>query len=306
MSIGFTTDLLLSAVRRRGMASNATANGTADADLIEYLDAELQARIVPLLLDAGGDFLVNSTDQTISSGTTSYRIPSRAIGSRVREVARVDTNGDITVLRRVPLEEASSGVGDYYIQGSNIILNSDPGSTSDVLRVFFHMRPGALVATSAVAVVSSINTGTKTITTTSTIPSAFSTSVLYDFVKATPSYETLAFDKVASVASGTTLTYTATLPTGLAAGDYVCIAQQAPVAQVPPELHPALAQRGVIKVLEAQGRTEQLENARAQLSEMEKSALMLISPRVDSSPMKIVSHSPLFSTAGRFPTIRKS
>lgn len=294
MASGLTTALLLAAVRRRTKSSSATAAGTADADLIEYADAETLSRIVPMLVEVQEDHMVTFADTALASGTTVYKIPYRAIGGKVREVARVSSTGVVSLLARTPLEEMGEGSGDYYIRGNDIVLNVDPGTTTDSLRVYYQIRPSQLVASSAVAVVSAINTGTKTITTTATVPSTMTTGVTFDLVRAKPGFECLGIDLTASVCSGTTWTGAATLPTSLAVGDYLCLSEQTTIVQLPVEIQPILTQRVAIKVLEAKGMTEGLSNAREQLSEMERRAMFLLTPRVDSSPTKIVGHNPLF------------
>lgn len=294
MAQDFTTTGLLASLKRRGMLPSTTET-LSTTDFLAIATEELQTYVWNTL-PRTEEYGVTTADVSVSSGTAAYKLPSRAVGGKLRDVWFVDGSSRIDLVRVEPENIGNFGTsGDacgFYLQGDDLVLVPTP-NTSRTLRVSFHCRPSALVATSAVAVVQSFNTGTGAITTTATVPATFSTSQTYDIVRAKPPFSILSMDLTASVASGTTVTFSS-LPAGLAAGDYVCLAGESPVAQVPVELHPLLSQRVAYKCLEALG------DPRAKIAEeaadkMKLEAIKLLTPRVDGAARPIVNyHGPGF------------
>jgi hypothetical protein len=285
--VDYTTTALLASIRRRAMLPSASATGTADADLLAIANEELQSWLVPLLLAAKSRHLIRRYTVSTTAGTAPYRIPSRSILSSVAEVEIVTASGAVRNLALHDLSEKadlSSQNGTptgFYLEGQNVYLTPTP-ATSETLRISYFIRPNELVATSAVATITVINTGTGALTTSATVPGTFSTSQRYDLVTAKSSFESLAIDLTASVASGTTVTFSAAdLPSGLAVGDYICLAEQSPTPQVPADLHSLLSQRVAVKILEALGDFEGMSRAQKALDEMAEAARQTLAPRVD-------------------------
>jgi hypothetical protein len=285
--VDYTTTALLASARRRAMLPSSSSTGTADADLLAIGNEELQAWLVPLLLASKSRHLIRRYTVSTTASTAAYRIPSRAILGTVAEVEIVTSSGAVRNLAQRDLSEkedlpSTNGTPDsFYVEGQYLYLVPTP-ATAETLRISYFIRPNELVATSAVATISTINTGTGALTTSATVPGAFSTSQRYDLVAAKSGFEHLAVDLTASVASGTTVTFSASdLPSGLAAGDYICIAEQAPMPQVAADLHPLLAQRIAVKVLEALGDFEGMARATRALDELAEAARQTLAPRVD-------------------------
>ncbi len=175
-----------------------------------------------------------------------------------------------------------------------------PTPSTGTLRLFYFGRPNSLVATSAVATISSIDVTRLIVTTTATIPSTMTSGVSVDFVDATPGFRSLAIDQATTgTVAGTTVTLSTALPASVLAGDYVCLAGESPVPQIPVELHPLLAQRVVVKALEALA-PDKMVAAKAICDEMRKSALTLLTPRAEGSARVIVNrYAPGFGRFGR-------
>lgn len=257
---------------------------------------ELQGRVADLVLSCMEEHFVVTEDVAIVAGTTRYRIPYRAIGMKLRDLFLV--NGDeVEPLERMPPDLQGIDSGDFYVEGEHVVLVGEPTGS---LRFSYYRRPSKLVATSAVAVVASVNTGTDTITTSATIPGTFSTSTPLDIVRAKPGFGCLAVDQTATVASGTTITLNTDLPTDIAAGDYVCLAGESPVPQIPVELHGLLGQATACAWLEAQNDQSGLQAAVAKLQALEKAAINQLESRVEGAPVKIVVHNPLFRGVRRW------
>jgi hypothetical protein len=289
----FTTTYLLESLKRRGMLP--TTSETLDAeDFLLTADGEMQSYILPLLLSVREEYLVAEKDISIVSGTASYDIPARAVGSKLREV-RILSGSDYVALSRIEPERvettaASAYPGGYKIQGNKLVLVPTP-NTSGTLRVTYFQRPNRLVGTTSVGEITAINTGTGVVTC-SDIPTTFTTSLTYDFIKGTPGFDSLNIDKactaVTTGASGTITFATANLPSDLAVGDFVCLAQESPIPQIPVELHPLLAQRVTAKCLEALG-DDKAVLAMQVSEEMRKGALTLLENRVEGAPRIIVN-----------------
>ena len=105
---------------------------------------------------------------------------------------------------------------------------------------------------------------------------------------------------VASIVTATkTLTMTAAIPDGTAVGDWVSLAGDSPIPQIPYEVHNILAQRGAIKVLESLGDASGLQAAADVYTDMVDKFKITVTPRADDSPKRLVSSSPLFGDNGR-------
>ena len=70
-------------------------------------------------------------------------------------------------------------------------------------------------------------------------------------------------------------------------GDWVSLVNTTPIIPLPSEMHALLAQRVVVKFLEAQGDSAQLEQSRQSLQEMALQIPLLIQPRAEGKPKKL-------------------
>ncbi len=86
--------------------------------------------------------------------------------------------------------------------------------------------------------------------------------------------------------AGADITF-ASLPTDLAVGDWIALAEYSPIPQVPFEFLPVLAQMTVIKALEANGDNEGVGRAKKDLEVLQANAIQLITPRNHGEPKRI-------------------
>lgn len=291
-SFDYTTTGLLASIRRRASLPSATTSGTADSDLILFADEALTEEIVPLIMSVREEYFVAVDDTTLTASTTSFRIPYRAIGRKLREISIVSGNNVITDVPRYSTDDLQSASFGFYIQGDKVMLVNTSGSIAGTWRMHYYRTPSKLVAIGAAAVISAINTTTKVVTVLG-VPSNMSSSTMFDFVRADPGFDCLAIDQTASIAS-TNLTFTSALPAELAVGDYVTLPGESPIPQIPPELHNLLAQSVAVKVMEAMGDNNGVGMAKSKLDEMRRQALILIEERVDGESAKAVNRSALF------------
>jgi hypothetical protein len=292
----YTTTGLLASIRRRASLPNTATAGTADADLLAYANEELQLRLTAQIMSLREDYFLTHDDRPISG--VRYRIPSRAIGGKLAGVYLLDAEGNV----RDKLERESHsrledwGVGAVgnasaiHIEGNTVVLLPSASSTATTLRLSYYSRPGELVSAALAIPIASISGGAATVN----INSGIGTSGPLDIVKSSPGFECALTDAVAALDNtdfGTLGQSTITFASleGVAKGDYIAPAGTSPVPQIPLEFHAILAQRAALKALQALGDKAGVDDAKRELAEMEEAIGVLASPRIDSSPQKIIN-----------------
>jgi hypothetical protein len=292
--VSWTTADLLASVRRRAGIPAAAATYTA-AELLAIADEEIRSYLVPLLLKVREDYWLANQDIPLTSDALTYRIPYRAIGGKLSEVYVVDDRGHPTNLPRIRYSDLVDTDFGFYLDAGSVTLvtsDGDPTRLGTSLRLSFYARPNALVETSAAGVVSTFNPTARTITLTSA-PASFTGRTIFDVVRSKPGFDFLAIDATGTLASDT-ITFSSALPHDLEVGDYVCLPEQSPVPQLPPEMHALLAQKVAVKVAESRQMTERLKSLREELVRMEADSSTLITPRVDGEATKVVARRSLY------------
>lgn len=71
--------------------------------------------------------------------------------------------------------------------------------------------------------------------------------------------------------------------------DYVCVANECIIPQIPPDLHNTLAERTAARILAAIGDTEGLKTSNAKLQEIETRQGTILDDRVEGAPQKITA-----------------
>lgn len=283
--------LLIEAAKEAGMLLKAGEDAITSR-LRGIINREQRLHLSALLRKAREGYLEDSATIATVAGTTRYRLPTRAVAAAVSLVEEV-TGSTTRIL--VPLSrkgaagmEAQAGVGDFYFDDNYLVLVATP-SVAGSIRLAYQRRLNKVVAATAACVVTGINTVTKAVTmvlasdgATATLPTTFTSSATYDFVRGTPHFDVLGKDLAATVAANV-LTFAATLPTELAVGDFVALAGQTPVANVPLELQDVLVLRAVYLSLAGNG-DPQTGAWKALLDEAEADALVLMSPRAKETP----------------------
>ena len=126
-----------------------------------------------------------------------------------------------------------------------------------------------------------------------------------DILQTKPGHKTYNYDVTAQIVSGTTMRFNESdIPGDVIVGDYVCLANESIIPQIPPDLHNGLAERASARILAAIGDNEGLTNANQKISQIETSEGRLLDQRVDGSPIKVVNRRSLlrsgkFNTTGR-------
>lgn len=286
----YTLTGLLASIRRRASIPTTAVTGSDDASLIAYANEELQLHMAAQLVSVREEYYLRHSDNALSGLV--YRIPTRAMGGGLRNVCFVDSSlKPIYQLSRLSQEklpeyaDKTQTVG-YLVEGNNIRLypSASYGGAA-FLRLSYFERPNELVAIgNGARAITQINTSTNEITVSSA--TGFTTSTPCDLIKSNAGFESLSIDVTPTNVTSTVISF-ASLPSGLAVGDYVSLAQTSPVPQLPSEFHPVLAQRVAVRFLAAINDTTQLQVAQVELDRMQNSIGILTAPRVEGGPRKI-------------------
>lgn len=288
-----TSSELIRSIKRRAMIPSDQNTFTND-DLLEMLNEEIQYFGIPHLLRSHEEYLLVSEDIPLVEGQKKYAIPYRAIGNKLRDLSYV-VGDSVYEMHRVSIEDVSdygySGGNpyDFYLENNKIVLMGELSDTDASLRMHFYLRPNEFVLEERAGKIQNIDTNSG-IVTLEEFPSVFSGSPVMDFIKFQNPNIIIKYDITPiSVDSNTrTVTFTTTdLPSDLQVGDYINIAQETVVPQLPVELHPVLAQRVAVAALEALGDQEGLASAQRRLEMMETSTNDIIDNRVEGAPEKI-------------------
>ena len=287
---------LVASVKRRASVPEAQSMVT-DNEILEYANEEMLLNFIPLVLSQHEDYYLIREEVAITAGDVRYQIPYRAIGSKLREVAYKDTNGNLLAMYRRSVDDitekyrhtTSTYPGNFHIEGEEVVLDiNDDHNLPGTLVFFYSLRPNSLVDSSRVGVITSIDRVTGIIVFES-LPDNIEATSQIDFIKTKAPHRVMGFDKsVVSVTAATNFMEVSPddIPADLVVGDRVALAGETDILNAPSDLHVMLAQMTASRVLESIGDTEGLQAADKKLGKMENNAATIIANRVDGSPIK--------------------
>lgn len=253
----------------------------SDADFLSLFNHQMKVEIIPMMIKLNEEFFIQYKDYTITQGA-SYRIPSRAIGSMLRDLKIIDAAGNQTAVARLFEEDRPLNKSGYYIVRNSIELSND--FTANTLRMKYFARPSSLVLTTDCAQVVSVDYLTNSVIVSS-VPSDYANGMLADFVQNNNPYDALGIDYAITGISGTTINF-ASLPLGIEAGDWVCAANESPVPMVPDELHPVLVQSALCKTLSSK-KDKSYRDELDTLMRVKEDAINMLDPRVQDNSNKV-------------------
>lgn len=281
----YTTAQLLTSIRNKG---NIPTSQTpfSNADLLLLADDELDTALLRQLLSVRENYYLTYKDYVIATDGI-YELPARCIADAVANVQLLNgttvTNIDRSeVSQQFATNESPSGFYSFFFMGSSI--NLQPNPTSGYVRIWYYERPNTMVLTSQAAQVTVI---AGNVLTFDTIPTTITTGTACDFIQDQPHFNSLGIDQTPTVVTSSQLTFS-DVPDDLAVGDWVSLAGQTPVPQIPVEFRPLLVQRVVVKYNEIQGYLDKMKASQTKLEAMEKDLLQLINPRASGAPKRVV------------------
>lgn len=288
--MAYLADDLITNAKKRAKIPAAQASWTP-TEILSAADEQIQSYVLPVIRRTREDYGLQAIDFAIGTpdaqGTTGpFRIPYRATGGALRDIYLRDANGNVINVPRITpddLEQATWGV--YFLGNAVYFANKTTQAAPVTLRMTFFMRPNRLVLQAGAGKITAISTSTRTVTCAS-LPATFAGATTFDLVQGRPGFDTLAYDFAGTV-GGSNIVFSGALPSDLSVGDYVCLPETTPVPQIPPELHPLLAQRVAVQYLESEG-DPNLPQALQTLGRMETDAVTLLTPRVEGSPRHVI------------------
>lgn len=296
----FDTSELLDVIRLRGMLPSNSPDWTVTR-ILAQATREMYATHLPMLVAARGEYLVKTTDIPCVAGQASYRLNRRC--AAVRHVALLRADGTLQPLEELKPGEASNmrldtarrGQPAYYsFNEHSLSLWPLPESSSDKIRVKWHIRPNKLIASdTTVAVITLIALDTPTAGITelnfTAVPTAPAPGT-FDFIKPSHPFDIMGFDLTKVSVTATQLRFTATdIPQDLVAGDYVHAAGTSIFPNIPQELHEPLALRTAAAIVKSKrdGLAKDLEDEA--LAKERQLLVGILAPRSKGNHKRLVS-----------------
>lgn len=279
MGFLYTTSDLIESIKDRAHTPDAQSTYT-NARILSIATDELLSYIVPMILSTQEDYYVTSQDYTTSG--TSYTLPDRALGGKIKDVVVVNSTGDELNVPRIDRTQRDWIVGTVcWVQGNAVIFREVPDRPT--VRIYYHIRPNRLCELTEAGTISAVGATTLDV---GVAPATFVAGARFDVIGQTAPHWLQSRSVVSTGVSGSVVSF-ATLPTA-AVGDYLSLAGTSPVVQCPYELVPLLAQKVACKIMEAEGDLRGWEASAQELLRMEKAAFKLLEPRIDTQSMKII------------------
>ncbi len=252
MAQTFNTTALLAQIRKQARLADDDTEAT-DAILLESATQILQSKYAPAVRAVRSDYYVIPKRIALEAGRPSYNIPHRAVTSSVRRVRLLDSTGRELPMAQVPFEDIVASVQGpcpsvYAILDDRIAVSPVPNAAAYSLEIVFEYRPAQLVLTSAaypITVGAAYDSDTHVLGFSG--PPGLALNTVVDVVRATAPFSSPIIDGVVADRGFGNAVYEITpfcgehAPLGIAVGDYMCLAGESPVPQIPAELHPILA-----------------------------------------------------------------
>jgi hypothetical protein len=303
----YTTDSLIPTLRLLPLMPSVQAL-FSNNDLVTILDFEMSSKIIPLIDNQAEEYFITLDDIPYNQGVTIYPLPIRATADKLRSVSFVDSNNNEIRIPRLRPEDIMSNVNStglainpalwgFYLQNDKCVLylGSFTGTSQayKFLRLRFVRMPNTLVLEAACGQITAI---VGNVVTVSNLPTTFVTTVTYDIISNSPQmFVSQGDDLTISTIVGNNITFTA-LPPTVQIGDWVCLAMQSPIPQIP--FKPGfqfLLQLSAAKCLEIHGDTQGFNVAMSQAADMKEFFISVITPRVDGNVIRLTTPNSLYA-----------
>ena len=303
-----TSDSILSSLKRK-ITFPDSQELLSDTEILAFVNEELAISMVPSILSYHEEFFVTRMleggvqELTLQPSLSRYPIPSRAIGSRLRDLFYQDSYQNLREMTRINPDDktffgnnyidTASNVSKFYLESSDLVLVPSLGASPTGALVFtYFLRPNQLVLSSRAAIITIIGpeiAGNVTITCSTDIPSNIIAGELVDFIQTGGGHQSRAISIPVISVTNNTITFASNLvPSTLVVGDYICQENECIIPQIPSDLHIDLVERASSRILAALGDTTGLQVVSAKIQENERKQGILIDNRVDGSPQKII------------------
>lgn len=284
----YTTDGLIEKIKRSFAASDNDPN-FSPSNVVAYLNDELIGTVVPLISKLSEEYFVTYQDTLIQGTVDTYDIPRDALVSGLQDVniikpdsSGLETKAEVTQIAHIQPDMMNYHTAGYFLRDNELVLLNPNNYNGRYLRYYYSRRPYELVVTTDARQVVNVSGSTLSLTS---MPSAWTSSTLYSVIQGKPPFNVLAASAPATV-SGTDLIF-ATAPAGVVVGDWVALAHQSPIAQIPYETFPLLAQAVTVRMCEALDR-QALPMAAARYKQLQDNIQTILVNRVQADPVRLV------------------
>jgi hypothetical protein len=290
----YTSDDLIEAIKRNaGMPTSQRK--FSPSDFLAFLNEELNLTVVSRLISLQQDYFIESETTALLASTSEYDFPSRAIGWKIEAVYYVDSSSALTKLPRIIRTnqgaysnyQTSESPTAFYVEGTKLKLVPDvSASPSGSLKVDFIRIQNELVKTTSCGLISTVAVVVNDYQMT--VNATPSTSLGVDVISGTNPFNIIARASTATTGVGTVSCATADFERAPVAGDWVCATGTTPIANIPEDFHPVLAQAATIRCLITSNDAKGIQTAQMSLASMINSMMDRGKDRVEGSPQKLV------------------
>jgi hypothetical protein len=258
------------------------------------LNSEMLSVIVPMIMAAQGEWLVDYDDVAIShaADVQPVTIPTRAVLGKLREVKIYDPASgvyfNLPVVDIGQLDDTKGQIGVYFVGDTLYLLDAARWPLSYVIRIFYYRRPNDLVLSASSGLVTDL-TGGLTVASASTL---FGATATLDFVQPRPPFSLVASDIPCTIVANL-ITPSVAVPE-VSVGDWANVAGTSPVPMLPLEYHNILCQGVTMKVLEVSADAQGLQIAGAKYKQMTDSIKGHAANRIQGEAQIVSSRNRLF------------
>lgn len=253
-----TVDTMIDAIKRRAILPTGQQM-FSDDDLVDYIADELLSIMVPKTMSVREEYFVTRLDVSFVDGQMFYDMPTRAIGTKVRDIVLIDSNGnEINIPRLSPEQIAGrrgvngSGTFGFFFEGNKIGFTPIANVPTDQFRIKYFRRPSKPVLESDAARVISWNTVNNTITLSNQIPD-LSIGDSVDIIQNLAPFNAISDSVLVSNISGNAIEVPSTFDFDSLVVDYwVATERHSPVIQLPIEAQDVLIQSAITNILISQ------------------------------------------------------
>lgn len=156
-----TTSKLIHSVKLRA-AIPQTDNTFTEEDFLYFINEEIDLGVVPHIQAYKEDYFLFSEFVDIIPGQSRYSIPSRAVGTKLRDVS-YDSGSGLVEFTRISVEDLSDRYFDFhnnsfkafYVEGDEIVIPTN--LQNGKLKFSYYIRPNVMVSEEEVCLVTNIN-----------------------------------------------------------------------------------------------------------------------------------------------------
>ena len=309
MAKQYTGDELVKLVHDSAMIPDVGAKGFTEEDILGHLTYCLHTDILPEIMKFKEEFFLVRERLSITNAKT--RIPSRAVGNRVRDVfLRSGGNSyPLVHMDRGELSCIGDGSGDpsgFYMEGNHIVVHPESSTPSGELDVTYYFSPGDIQLLANCRKVDSVSDGKVFWDDVQDKPSGWDGNQKYDIHAGDSGGEIHAWDLEPTDTGTSFIKFSTAEIDGsrfgrfpVAKGDYLCLAGEAALPGIPKEAQPTLAQSAICRLLLALGDHENFNVQVQKLNKMISDFERLFNARVEGRPKIINNRRGVFSGRGR-------